>query len=77
MPGVGCPPTIAAVGGTSADVARKVLVQAAERLGGMEALATRLGITAGALRLYLMGSEPVPQKLFLRVVDVLQPPPKA
>ncbi|HZO01284.1 MAG TPA: hypothetical protein VFB93_08805 [Burkholderiales bacterium] len=54
-----------------------MLVQAAERLGGMEALATRLGITAGALRLYLMGSEPVPQKLFLRVVDVLQPPPKA
>jgi AcrR family transcriptional regulator len=54
-------------------VGRKALVQAAEQLGGMDALARRLGLSTGALRVYFMGSEPVPQQLFLRIVDVLQP----
>jgi hypothetical protein len=57
------------------DVARRALEQAAQKLGGMDALALRLGMTAGALRVYLMGSEPLPQHLFLRVVDILQPSP--
>lgn len=61
------------MGGINTDVGRKALVQAAEQLGGMEALATRLGLSIGALRVYLMGSEPVPEQLFLRIVDVLQP----
>ena len=52
-------------------------MQAAEQLGGMDALAARLDMSAGALRVYLMGSEPVPPQLFLRIVDVLQPSGKA
>jgi hypothetical protein len=61
------------VGGANGhDVARRALEQAAQKLGGMDALALRLGMSTGALRVYLMGSEPVPQHLFLRIVDVLQ-----
>jgi hypothetical protein len=62
------------VGGITADVGRKALVRAAEQLGGLEALAARLDMSPGALRVYLMGTEPVPQPLFLRIVDVLEPP---
>jgi hypothetical protein len=49
-------------------------MRAAEQLGGMEALAARLDMSPGALRVYLVGTEPVPQPLFLRIVDVLEPP---
>ena len=60
--------------GNGKDVARRALAQAVERAGGMDALAVKIGMTAGALRHYLNGTEPLPDTLFLRIVDVLQPP---
>jgi hypothetical protein len=66
------------VGGTKGyDVARRALAQAIEKAGGAEALAARLSIAPGALRMYLMGSERIPDRLFLRIVDVLQPQPES
>lgn len=66
------------MGGTNGnDVARRALAQAIERAGGAEALAARLSIAPGALRMYLMGSERIPDRLFLRIVDVLQPQAKS
>lgn len=58
------------------DVAQRALARAIEKAGGAEALAARLNIAPGVLRMYLMGSERVPDQLFLRIVDVLQPPAK-
>ena len=58
------------------DVARRALARAIEKAGGADALAARLNIAPGALRMYLMGSERIPDRLFLRIVDVLQPQAK-
>ena len=59
------------------DVARRALARAIEKAEGADALAARLKIAPGALRVYLMGTERIPDQLFLRIVDVLQPQPKA
>ena len=59
------------------DVARRALARAIEKAGGADALAALLGIAPGALRMYLMGSERIPDRLFLRIVDVLQPQAKS
>lgn len=62
---------------------RRLLEQAATRLGGVEQLAKKLGVTHRAMKLYLDGTVPLPDALFLRLVDLLseqrgsesQPPP--
>ncbi len=62
---------------------RRLLEQAATRLGGVEQLAEKLGVTRGAMKRYLDGAAAVPDALFLRLVDLLseqgrgesQPPP--
>ena len=43
----------------------------ASRLGGVEALAARLGIGAKVLGAYLSGNELIPDALVLRVVDLV------
>jgi hypothetical protein len=50
---------------------KKLLVHAATRVGGVAPLAEKLGITQPALRLYLGGEEPLPDALFLRLVDII------
>jgi hypothetical protein len=62
---------------------RRLLEQAATRLGGVEQLAKKLGVTQRAMKLYVGGGAPLPDALFLRLVDLLseqwssesQPPP--
>lgn len=55
----------------SSDIARRVLARAAAKLGGVEALASHLMIGPRILRHYIAGSEPVPNVLFLRAVDII------
>jgi hypothetical protein len=50
---------------------QRLLEQAATRLGGVENLAKKLGVTQRAMKLYLSGAAPVPDALFLRLVDLL------
>jgi hypothetical protein len=50
---------------------RRLLEQAATRLGGMEQLAKKLGVTHRAMKLYVDGAVPLPDALFLRLVDLL------
>jgi hypothetical protein len=40
-------------------------------LGGVEALAAKLDIGPRVLKHYITGNEPVPDSLFLRVIDVV------
>jgi hypothetical protein len=62
---------------------RRLLEQAATRLGGVEQLAKKLGVTQRAMKRYLDGAAPLPDTLLLRLVDLLseqgrsegQPPP--
>lgn len=53
------------------DKTRKLLVHVAGRLGGVEALAARLGISARVLGAYLSGNELIPDALVLQVVDLV------
>ena len=53
------------------DETRKLLAHVASRLGGVEALAARLGIGARALGAYLSGKELIPDALVLQVVDLV------
>ena len=50
---------------------QRLLEQAAARLGGAENVAKKLGVTQRAMKLYLSGAAPVPDGLFLRLVDLL------
>jgi hypothetical protein len=50
---------------------QRLLEQAAARLGGVDNLAKKLGVTKRAMKLYLSGATPVPDGLFLRLVDLL------
>jgi predicted transcriptional regulator len=66
------------------DARRHLLEQAATRLGGAEKLAKKLGVSQRALKLYLHGAAPLPDAVFLRLVDLLSeqrpgegPPPPA
>jgi plasmid maintenance system antidote protein VapI len=62
---------------------RRLLEQAATRLGGVEQLAKKLGVTRRAMKLYVDGTVPLSDALLLRLVDLLseqsrsegQPPP--
>jgi AcrR family transcriptional regulator len=53
------------------DDARRVLARVAAQSGGIRALAAELNISERLLRQYIEGKEPVPDGLFLRVVDVI------
>ena len=56
---------------------RRLLEIAAARAGGAEHLAAALGITERQLKLYQTGTRPLPDTLFLRIVDMLsKDPPK-
>jgi hypothetical protein len=50
---------------------RRLLEQAATRLGGADQLAKKLGVTGRAMKLYLDGAAPLPDTLLLRLVDLL------
>jgi hypothetical protein len=50
---------------------QRLLEQAAARLGGVENLAKKLGVTQRAMKLYLSGAVPLSDALFLRLVDLL------
>jgi hypothetical protein len=50
---------------------RRLLEQAAARLGGVEQLAKKLGVTLRSMKLYLDGAVPLPDALLLRLVDLL------
>ena len=50
---------------------RKLIAQAAVRLGGAKQLTERLGIPPRRLNRYMNGHEAIPDKLFLKVVDVI------
>jgi hypothetical protein len=70
-------------GMSTPEARRRLLEQAATRLGGVEQLEKKLGMTRGAMKRYLEGAVAVPDALFLRLVDLLseqwrsegQPPP--
>jgi hypothetical protein len=49
----------------------RAVAKAALVLGGEEALAARLGLTPGTIRLLVAGRLPVPQQVFLKVVDII------
>jgi hypothetical protein len=55
----------------SHEVARRVLARAAAQLGSVESLAGRLMISSRLLQYYITGSEPVPDSLLLRVIDIV------
>ena len=50
---------------------RRLLEQAAARLGGAENLAKKLGVTQRAMKHYLNGAAPLSDALFLKLVDLL------
>lgn len=51
--------------------ARQVLARAAMVVGGTEALAARLDMSPRVLKLYLEGSESIPDSLLLRAIDLI------
>lgn len=53
------------------DDARLVLARAAAQAGGVGQLAAELKLSERILRHYIEGREPVPDTLYLMVVDVL------
>jgi hypothetical protein len=59
--------------------ARRVLARTAAQVGGIPRLASELELSERILRRYILGKEPIPEGLMLRVIDVLldqlpQPP---
>jgi DNA-binding transcriptional regulator YdaS (Cro superfamily) len=49
----------------------RAVAKAVQVLGGEEALAARLGLTPGTIKLLMAGRVPVPQQVFLKVVDII------
>jgi predicted transcriptional regulator len=49
---------------------RKLLAHAAVRVGGVDNLAARLGISSRVVSRYLTGKENIPELLFLVLVDL-------
>ena len=56
------------------EVTKRLVARAALRAGGIDALARRIGIKPRLLKRYLAGTEPLPDSLFLRIVDVIEGP---
>jgi DNA-binding transcriptional regulator YdaS (Cro superfamily) len=50
----------------------RVVQRACDQLGGPEALAERLGMSAPMVRVWLTGTLSPPPRLFFRIVDLLQ-----
>lgn len=48
-----------------------VLAKAATKVGGMKQLAFALGLRPSVLAHYLEGTQPVPEELYLRAVDIV------
>ena len=48
-----------------------VLAKAVEKLGGVKAFAARLGVSERVLQSYIDGTEPIPDSLYLKAVDVI------
>jgi hypothetical protein len=53
------------------EVRRRLLAHAATKLGGVEVLAEKLGISRGALGFFLTGSQYLPDAIFLKLVDLI------
>lgn len=53
------------------EATRHILARAAVRLGGVDALASRLKISQRALTLYIQGHEAAPDSLLLRAIDFI------
>jgi hypothetical protein len=53
------------------DASRKLLARAAAQIGGVDALAKRLGTSSRVLQHYITGHDPVPEHLVLQVIDVI------
>lgn len=49
--------------------------KAVEMVGGEEQLGARLGLSAGTIRLFATGRIRLPQRLFLKVVDIISGDP--
>lgn len=56
------------------EVTKRLVARAALRAGGMDALARRIGIKPRLLKRYLAGTDPLPDSIFLRIVDVIEGP---
>ena len=54
-----------------AKAASVVLLKAAEKLGGIEQLAIRIGVRADVLRSQISGSAPVTEVEYLKAVDIV------
>lgn len=54
-----------------AEAASKVLLRAAERLGGVELLASHLGLSPKVIQSQIDGTRPVPEAEYLKAVDVV------
>jgi hypothetical protein len=52
-------------------VQSRAVARAAEILGGVEELAPTLGLATGTVRMMIAGKLPVPQQVFLQVVDII------
>jgi DNA-binding transcriptional regulator YdaS (Cro superfamily) len=52
-------------------VRSRAVEKAVQILGGAEQLADRLGLAPGTVRLLMDGKLPVPQHVFLKVVDII------
>jgi hypothetical protein len=50
---------------------RQILAKAAVKIGGAEVLASRLGITAPVLKMYLEGDQEIPDSVLLRAIDII------
>jgi ribosome-binding protein aMBF1 (putative translation factor) len=51
---------------------RRMLRKAMEQAGDVDALAKRLGMSSTRLRAYDAGEAEIPEKVFLRIVDLLE-----
>lgn len=49
----------------------RTLAQAAHAVGGVEALATRLGVTTAQLQDWLAGTSEAPAAIYVRALDIL------
>ena len=53
------------------DGSRQILARAAAKLGGVGALASKLGVSPRVVEHYISGHELVPDGLLLQVIDVV------
>jgi len=54
-----------------AESAREVLARTAAQVGGIRNLASELELRKAVLDRYILGKEPIPEGLMLRIIDVL------